>query len=107
MQSAKVLARELVRTRKAITQMYTQKAHIISMSTQLSEQLAIVKVERPPFPPSLLSLHALFASRAFPFSIKQMRSWKALRWAASACFALCNLRLLSNQHRISGGMGLW
>ncbi|KAK9866162.1 hypothetical protein WJX84_005192 [Apatococcus fuscideae] len=44
MQSAKVLARELVRTRKAITQMYTQKAHIISMSTQLSEQLAIVKV---------------------------------------------------------------
>lgn len=42
--SARLLARELVRTRKATTQLYTNKAHMIAMGTQLQEQLAMVKV---------------------------------------------------------------
>mmetsp|Transcript_17088 Transcript_17088/g.51069 ORF Transcript_17088/g.51069 Transcript_17088/m.51069 type:complete len:228 (-) Transcript_17088:4012-4695(-) len=44
MQSAKLLAREVVRTRKAVTQLYTNKAHMIAMGTQLQQQLAMVKV---------------------------------------------------------------
>ncbi len=42
--SARLLAKELVRTRKATTQLYTHKAHMIAMGTQLQEQLAMVKV---------------------------------------------------------------
>ena len=42
--SARLLAKELVRTRKATTQLYTNKAHMIAMGTQLQEQLAMVKV---------------------------------------------------------------
>ncbi|KAK9804420.1 hypothetical protein WJX72_011763 [[Myrmecia] bisecta] len=44
MQSAKVIARELVHTRRVVGRLYTNKAHIISMSTQLTEQLAMAKV---------------------------------------------------------------
>ena len=44
MKSARLIARELVRTRRAVTQLYTNKAHMIGMGTQLQEQLAMVKV---------------------------------------------------------------
>ena len=44
MASARLIAKELVRTRRAVTQLYTNKAHMISMGTQLQEQMAIVKV---------------------------------------------------------------
>ena len=44
MASARLIAKELVRTRRATTQLYTNKAHMISMGTQLQEQMAIVKV---------------------------------------------------------------
>ena len=42
--SAKVLARELVHTRKTISQLYVNKAHMIAMNAQLTEQLGVVKV---------------------------------------------------------------
>jgi len=42
--SARLIARELVRSRRATTQLYTNKAHMISMGTQLQEQMAMVKV---------------------------------------------------------------
>eukprot|EP01024_Parvocaulis_polyphysoides_P045339 TRINITY_DN423_c0_g1_i1.p1 TRINITY_DN423_c0_g1~~TRINITY_DN423_c0_g1_i1.p1 ORF type:complete len:271 (+),score=41.10 TRINITY_DN423_c0_g1_i1:127-939(+) len=42
--SAKVLAKEIARARKTVTQFYTQKATLTSMSTALMEQLAIAKV---------------------------------------------------------------
>ena len=42
--SAKVLAREIVHTRKTISQLYMNKAHMISMNAQLSEQLGVAKV---------------------------------------------------------------
>ena len=42
--SARIIAKELVRTRRATTQLYTNKAHMIGMGTQLQEQLAMVKV---------------------------------------------------------------
>ncbi|KAK9799789.1 hypothetical protein WJX73_008465 [Symbiochloris irregularis] len=44
MASAKVLAKELVRTRKEVTRMYTNKAQLLSMNIQLTEQLAMVRV---------------------------------------------------------------
>ena len=44
LKSARVIAKELVRTKRAITQLYTNKAHMIGMGTQLQEQLAMVKV---------------------------------------------------------------
>ena len=44
MASARLIAKELVRTRRATSQLYTNKAHMISMGTQLQEQMAIVKV---------------------------------------------------------------
>lgn len=44
MPSARIIAKELVRTRRATTQLYTNKAHMIGMGTQLQEQLAMVKV---------------------------------------------------------------
>ncbi|GMH41290.1 hypothetical protein BSKO_09200 [Bryopsis sp. KO-2023] len=44
MNSAKILARELVHTKKTITQLHTNKAHMVSMQTSLSEQLAVAKV---------------------------------------------------------------
>ncbi len=42
--SAKVLAREFIHTRKTIGQLYTNKAHMIAMNAQLTEQLGVVKV---------------------------------------------------------------
>lgn len=42
--SAKVIAKELVHTRKTISQLYTNKAHMIAMNAQLTEQLGVVKV---------------------------------------------------------------
>ncbi len=42
--SARLIAKELVRSRRATTQLYTNKAHMISMGTQLQEQMAMVKV---------------------------------------------------------------
>lgn len=42
--SAKVIAREIVHTRKTIGQLYMNKAHMISMNAQLTEQLGVVKV---------------------------------------------------------------
>ena len=42
--SAKVIARELIHTRKTIGQLFTNKAHMISMNAQLTEQLGVVKV---------------------------------------------------------------
>ena len=44
LKSARLLAKELVRTRRTTTQLYTNKAHMIGMGTQLQEQLAMVKV---------------------------------------------------------------
>lgn len=44
MASAKVLAKELVRARKEVSRMYTNKAHLIAMNAQLTEQLAMVRV---------------------------------------------------------------
>lgn len=60
--SARLLARELVRTRKATTQLYTNKAHMIAMGTQLQEQLAMVKV-----------LHGKIDSRAVLFCSEVLR----------------------------------
>eukprot|EP01023_Acetabularia_acetabulum_P020132 TRINITY_DN2037_c0_g2_i2.p2 TRINITY_DN2037_c0_g2~~TRINITY_DN2037_c0_g2_i2.p2 ORF type:complete len:221 (+),score=34.96 TRINITY_DN2037_c0_g2_i2:88-750(+) len=42
--SAKILAKEIARARKTVTQFYTQRANLTSMSTALAEQLAIAKV---------------------------------------------------------------
>ena len=42
--SAKIMAKELVHTRKAIKQLYTNKAQLVAMNATLSEQLATVKV---------------------------------------------------------------
>ena len=39
-----LLAKELVHTRKATTRLYTNKAHMMNMSAQLTEQLGIAKV---------------------------------------------------------------
>lgn len=44
MTTAKLLAKELVHTRKATTRLYTNKAHMMNMSAQLTEQLGIAKV---------------------------------------------------------------
>lgn len=44
MASAKVLAKELVHTRRMTTRLYTNKAHMMSMNSQLTEQLGMVKV---------------------------------------------------------------
>ena len=44
MASAKVLAKELVHTRRMTTRLWTNKAHMMSMNSQLTEQLAMVKV---------------------------------------------------------------
>lgn len=44
MTSAKVLAKELIHTRKVTTRLYTNKAHMMSMKSQLTEQLGMVKV---------------------------------------------------------------
>lgn len=44
MTSAKVLAKELIHTRKVTTRLYTNKAHMMSMNSQLTEQLGMVKV---------------------------------------------------------------
>lgn len=42
--SAKVLAKELVHTRKTIGYLHVNKAHMVSMNAQLTEQLGVVKV---------------------------------------------------------------
>lgn len=42
--SAKVIAKELVHTRKAISHLHVNKAHMIAMNAQLTEQLGVVKV---------------------------------------------------------------
>lgn len=42
--SARLIARELVRSHKTMTQLYTNKAHMIAMGTQLQEQMAMVRV---------------------------------------------------------------
>lgn len=42
--SAKVIAKELVHTRKTIGHLHVNKAHMISMNAQLTEQLGVVKV---------------------------------------------------------------
>lgn len=39
-----VLAKELIHTRKVTTRLYTNKAHMMSMNSQLTEQLGMVKV---------------------------------------------------------------
>lgn len=39
-----VLAKEVMHTRKAVSRMYTNKAQLIAMNAQLTEQLAMVKV---------------------------------------------------------------
>ena len=44
MTSAKILAKELVHTRRVTTRLYTNKAHMMSMNSQLTEQLGMVKV---------------------------------------------------------------
>ena len=44
MASAKTLAKELVHTRRMTTRLWTNKAHMMSMSSQLTEQLGMVKV---------------------------------------------------------------
>lgn len=44
MGSAKVLARELVHTRKTIGHLHVNKAHMVAMNAQLTEQLGVVKV---------------------------------------------------------------
>ena len=44
MASAKVLAKELVHTRRVTTRLWTNKAHMMSMNSQLTEQLGMVKV---------------------------------------------------------------
>ncbi|EIE18608.1 Snf7-domain-containing protein [Coccomyxa subellipsoidea C-169] len=43
-QSAKTLAKEIVHTKKAISRLYVNKAHFISMNSQLTEQLGLAKV---------------------------------------------------------------
>ncbi|BDA50977.1 Charged multivesicular body protein 3 [Coccomyxa sp. Obi] len=42
--SAKTLAKEIVHTKKAISRLYVNKAHFISMNSQLTEQLGLAKV---------------------------------------------------------------
>lgn len=42
--SARLIAREVVRSHKTVTQLYTNKAHMIAMGTQLQEQMAMVRV---------------------------------------------------------------
>lgn len=44
MASAKILAREIVSSKKAVTRLYVNKAQMTSISTALSEQLAMVRV---------------------------------------------------------------
>jgi len=44
MASAKTLAKELVHTRRMTTRLWTNKAHMMSMNSQLTEQLGMVKV---------------------------------------------------------------
>jgi len=44
MAGAKLLAREIVRTRAATSRLHTNKAHLIDMNARLSEQLGLVKV---------------------------------------------------------------
>ena len=41
---AQVLAKEVVHTKKAISRMYTNKAQLLAMNAQLTEQLAMVRV---------------------------------------------------------------
>lgn len=42
--SARVIAREVARSHKTVTHLYTNKAHMIAMGTQLQEQMAMVRV---------------------------------------------------------------
>ncbi|GLC32973.1 hypothetical protein PLESTM_000010000 [Pleodorina starrii] len=44
MGSAKHLAKEIVQSRKAVTRLYTNKAHMQSLNTALMEQLAMMRV---------------------------------------------------------------
>ena len=44
MASAKTLAKELVHTRRMTNRLWTNKAHMMSMNSQLTEQLGMVKV---------------------------------------------------------------
>ena len=44
MTSAKTLTKELVHTRKVTSRLWTNKAHMMSMNSQLTEQLGMVKV---------------------------------------------------------------
>ncbi|CAD7699236.1 unnamed protein product [Ostreobium quekettii] len=44
MASAKTLARALVNSKKTVSQLYTNKAHMVSMQAALTEQLAVARV---------------------------------------------------------------
>lgn len=42
--SARILAKEIVQTNRTVTQLYANKAHMVSMQTALTEQLAVARV---------------------------------------------------------------
>ncbi|KXZ56318.1 hypothetical protein GPECTOR_1g280 [Gonium pectorale] len=44
MGAAKHLAKEIIQSRKAVSRLYTNKAHMQSLSTALTEQLAMLRV---------------------------------------------------------------
>lgn len=44
MKSARTIAKELVNSKKTIAQLYTNKAHMVSMQMSLTEQLAVARV---------------------------------------------------------------
>lgn len=44
MTTCKTLAKEIIHSRKAISRMYTNKAHMSSLSSSLTEQLAMIRV---------------------------------------------------------------
>lgn len=44
MASARILAKELVQTKRTVTQLHSNRAHLMSMQVALSEQLAVVRV---------------------------------------------------------------
>lgn len=43
MSSARILAKELVQTKRVVSQLYANRAHIMATSVALSEQLAVVR----------------------------------------------------------------
>ena len=44
MNSVRILAKELVQTKRAVTQLHSNRAHIMSMQVALTEQLAVLRV---------------------------------------------------------------